>query len=99
MALTVNDFESTLTAISDMLAAIRSSARQVKASTARSLVDIQALASDHAEVLEAISSIDPETADSFEKMLLAKKTRLDAEVTDLLSKLNAARTALAVLDL
>lgn len=99
MPLTVEDYEAALKDINSTLANVRASARQVKASTAQSLASIQALASRHAEVLSAIDAVNPASADAFELTQKAKKQRLDAEVSDLLTKIAAAREALAILDL
>lgn len=99
MPLTLEDFERSLREISSMLASVRARARDVKTATAESIVRIQAVPNEYSEVLAAIDAIDPQSADAWQASLIARKSRLQAEIVDLLADLQAARTALAELDL
>lgn len=99
MAVTVDDYEATLNDVTRVLQGIRNRAREVRQSTAESLVAIQAMPTKHAEVFAAINGFSPSTEDAFERLILSKKSRLDAEASQLLGDLLAARQALSALNI
>lgn len=99
MTLVIEDYENALKDVATKVQTIRAQARDVKQQTATSIASLQALPAKHAEVFTAIQSIDPQTGDVFEQLLRARYVRLLAEVDDLALDLNAARDALALLDL
>ncbi len=99
MPLTFDDFETTIREISSLLGTVRARAREVKTATAESIVRIQGVPNAYSEVLAAIDAIDPESADAWQASLIARKSRLMVEASELLTDLNAAREVLAELDL